>query len=475
MARSWHRPVQRAVCIALALGAVTATQIGCGGNTGASFAAGVRVDLLAVRDILVTVADTTAHLTWITRDALPNRLFYGTTQALGAVAENGGSTTAHAVDIAGLTPDTLYFYRVDGRGNQYRLRTLGGARTRVAFVSDRNDGRREVYIAYDLGENVARVTTTGGFSPALSRDGTQLCWTGPGAGGVDDIFAVTLDHDGVVAGTEVNLTNTPGRDEHSPGFNADHSAVVFAASTAGAPSQLVVRQVGDGSETVLVDNGAINDAPTFSPDGTRVAFSSTTRTALVQLAHRPIDPASLSVTLNDVARTPVPASQYTVLDAAAGQLDFSGSTAADQVVLVSYTGAGALVTAEAQRVPRPHLELFTVQADGSGLRRITTTNTRQGSPCFVPTADQLVREVESGAASNLARIDGTGAGDAFLTRGAFWDRGPAVSPDGTLVLFSSNRNENRLVNLFLVDMTGNVREWELVSSGETEPAWSVVP
>lgn len=467
------RLTRRIACFVAGVAALIASQIGCGTSTGTSFASGIRVDQIGVRDILVVVTPTTAEITWVSRESGRTRVEYGTTEALGSVAD-GPSGTRHAVTISGLRADTLYYYRVEGRGTIYRFRTLGGARERIAFVSDRADGRREVYIAYEYGENVTRVTTGGGHAPALSRDGTRLCWVAAGEGGLDDIWACTLDAEGVVADTTVNLTQTAARTESHPDWAPDNSAIVFTASEANQPSRIVVRQIADGSETVLVDNGAINDEAVYRPDGERLAFISTARTATVQLAHRPLEEGSVSVLLRR-DRTPLAPNEYRVLDAASALLDFSMSSAVDQDVLVTYRSGGVTYTDERQRVPRARVTLYTIGADGTGLRRLVFEDETQGSPSWTPDGSRLVRTVERGGATNLARVDADGGQNVFLTGGGFRDRGPAVSPDGREVLFSSNRHENRLVNLYRVDFNGRIRELNLSSSGDIEPSWSVVP
>ncbi len=463
----------------LALGVTGAVMLanGCGTSGEASFALGVRVDQVLARDIDVTVTTTAARLTWVTRDTQPSRVSYGTTLGLGLVGTGVDQPTQHTVELTGLTADTLYYYLVAGSSTIYRFRTMGGTRQRIAFTSERNNGRREVYLAYEWCENTARVTTTGGDSPALSRDGTRLAWVATGAGGTKDIFAATLDTNGVVAGSVVNLTNTADRDELQPDWSPDSKLITFQATSTPGGSRIVTRKLADNSEVVVIPAPGAHSSPRWRPNQQQIAFCSTLRTATVQMGRRPVDVGSVTVTLNDAVHTPVDSSQVVVFDAAGGQIDFSGSTATGQTVLVSYTSNGAAVANQAVSVPRAHQEIWVANPDGTGLRRLTDSGetVARTSPCWHPSQALLLLVGEVGSATNLFSVNDVGSALVSVSSGSYYDRDPVVSPDGTTVMFSTNRNADRLVNLYRTDFSGNVVELNVFTSADTQPSWSVVP
>ncbi len=451
--------------------------LGCGGGDETTFTEGVRVDQILARDLAVTVAETTAVLGWVTRDVETSLVNYGLTGNLGTLVTGDNQPYQHRVELTGLTANTIYYFRVSGSDTTYAFRTMGGQRQRIAFVSDRADGRREVYLAYEYGENVTRVTTGGGHSPALSRDGTRLAWVGPGAGGRLDVWQATLDTAGVVPGSITNVTNTADREEYSPDWSPDRSRLVFVAATGGQASQILIRTIASSAEAVVQNNGAANQGPRYKPDGSLIAFASTTRTSTIQVGVPPIDLGSLQVTLDDEARTPVSPDQFTIIDAAQGLIDCSAATVSDRGIYVSYRSNGLSITDEGHAVPRPHLEIFTVKPDGTALRRLTESNDRVARmmPAWHPTENLLVFVGENGTATNLYTVSGVGGGIASLTGGAYLDRDPVWSPEGGLVLLSSNRHVDGLVNLHRADLGGNVLALNLFSSGDTQPSWSVVP
>lgn len=465
------RRLRRAGHLLLAIAGLVALLAGCG-DEELAFDEGVRVDLLDVRDIAVTVTDTRALITWLSRVAGVSQVRLSS--AAGSQTATGAAGTTHRVEIEGLTANTLYTFEVSGHGRRYRFRTLGGPRSRIAFVSDRTDFRREVYLCLDWGENVTRVTDGGGHSPAISSDGTQLAWAAPGEGGLDDIFACALDADGVVPGTTVNLTATAERAEAHPAFSPDGTRLAFVAAGADQLARLVIRLLADGSETEPLADGSAIDEPAWSPDGTMLAFVGTTRTALVQVRNRPIDADSVTVTRDDAARTPLEASEFRVQSATDGVIDFSRGTVAGESVLISYTFGGTAVVDERQGVPRTRRQLFTIGADGAGLRRLTEDRDARGAPAYHPDG-RILHTRESSGETSIRSISGTGSGERELIGGGDRSRDPSVAPDGSSFVFSSNRERERLTNLFRGQFDGEAFELSFSSSGDTEPAWGPIP
>ena len=476
MGRLWWT-LRRAGALALAVFGVAFWQLGCSSGDQLALTSGVRIDQLAARDLSVQVTDTTALFTWLTRDAAATQLVFGPTTGFGTTAGDATASMSHTVSLTGLTADTLYYFQITGSGVTYRFRTTGGSRQRIAFVSDRSDNRQEVYLSYENGENVVRVTNGGGINPALSRDGTRLAFAAPGAGGLRDIFEVSLDTAGVVAGSLVNRTNTPARDETEPDWSPDHTQLVFTASEPGQAAQLIIRDVASSAESVLVNNGASNSGPRWRPNGAQIAFASTTRTALVQLGVRPVTAGSLTVSLDEPGGGVIDPSQFQLISATDGLVDFSGSTVTDRNIKVSYTGNGAPIVGEGHGVPRPHMEIYSIDPDGQNLRRLTTSSDRQArfAPCWHPTEALVIHIGESGTATNLFAVSADGGGASGITRGAYYDRGPCIAPDGSAILFSSNRHADGLVNLYRSDFSGFTDAVNLFSSGDTQPSWSVVP
>ena len=83
-------------------------------------------------------------------------------------------------------------------------------------------------------------------------------------------------------------------------------------------------------------------------------------------------------------------------------------------------------------------DLWSINADGKGLRQLTDGQHRDYSPTVSPDGRYIVfqcgREAENGRAFNVWRVDADGRNLTQLTRGAY-DSEPAISPDSKWVVY----------------------------------------
>ena len=61
---------------------------------------------------VASVSTSTATITWSTNEAATSRVDYGTTASYGSVSSSSATTTSHSRTLSGLTPATVYQYRV---------------------------------------------------------------------------------------------------------------------------------------------------------------------------------------------------------------------------------------------------------------------------------------------------------------------------------------------------------------------------
>ncbi len=119
-------------------------------------------------------------------------------------------------------------------------------------------------------------------------------------------------------------------------------------------------------------------------------------------------------------------------------------------------------------------EIYVMNADGSGVRRLTNTAAVEGSPSWTPDGNRIV------FASNAARtgtgtfhiwiMDADGSNARQLTDGPFSDFQPAVSPDGRTIAFATDRDHD--YNIYLMDLDGsNQRQFTRAPAPETNPVW----
>jgi TolB protein len=162
---------------------------------------------------------------------------------------------------------------------QYR----GVARTRIAFVSDRDATKerqsKELYIADYDGFNPRRVTVNGSLNllPAWRPDGQAIAYVSFRQGGPLVYLAKIFEGQSVA-----NLTGERGDDQaFSPAWAPDGRSLAFASNRSGNMDIYVAGADGSGARR-LTTTQANDTAPCFSPTGQELAFTSS-RTGTPQL------------------------------------------------------------------------------------------------------------------------------------------------------------------------------------------------
>jgi TolB protein len=162
---------------------------------------------------------------------------------------------------------------------QYR----GVARTRIAFVSDRDATKerrsKEIYVVDYDGYNPSRVTVNGSLNitPAWSPDGKGLAYVSYRQGSPLIYLARIFEGKSVA-----NLTGERGDAQaFAPAFSPDGRSLAFASSRSGN-MDVWVGPVDGGGARRLTTTQASDTAPCWSPTGQELAFTSN-RTGTPQL------------------------------------------------------------------------------------------------------------------------------------------------------------------------------------------------
>ncbi|HCR00011.1 MAG TPA: hypothetical protein DIU48_11355, partial [Acidobacteria bacterium] len=273
----------------------------------------------------------------------------------------------------------------------------GVARTRIAFVSDR-DGEsvfglienrpvKEIYLADYDGANASRVTVSRviNTNPAWAPDGRSIGYTSWLTGFPDvvvsHLFEGRMSHPGQGNEREHNFL---------PAFSPDGTRVAFN-SNRDDNNDIYVANVDGSDMRRITNNPAIDTSPTWSPNGQQIAFTSD-RTGSPQIYVIGADGTGLRrltyetycdrptwspPPFNEVAYSSKtgPGHDIKVLDLATNevrQLTFGlGSNESP-----SYSPNGRHVAFSSTRGSGLK-QIYTIGRDGKGLRRVTSTGNNE--------------------------------------------------------------------------------------------------
>jgi len=145
----------------------------------------------------------------------------------------------------------------------------------IAFASDRNSGRMDLYLINADGSELAQITHTKDdiISPSWSPDGSNLAFLVSRSGqlslsilSLDSALANPLtDH-------SISLVEDPV-EESPPSWSPDGSMIFYAAEEEGIVNLFKIDS--DGMNKFQITDNEYNEKhPSLSPDGTKLVFSS---------------------------------------------------------------------------------------------------------------------------------------------------------------------------------------------------------
>lgn len=262
----------------------------------------------------------------------------------------------------------------------------------VAFHTMR-DGNAEIYTMDWDGLNQTRVTedAASDVDPALSPNGRDIVFTSNRSGN-NDIF--TVDSGG---GDPVNLTNHPANDGWAR-WSPDGHRIVFHSNRDGN-FELYVMDSDGLLPTRLTNHPGIDQFPDWSPDGKEIVFRRDVDIHVLDLATGEVRRLTNALPLNQMATYSPNGRELVFMSARHGypsvfKMDADGR---NQVNLTP-RDAGDSDSDWLSRAPswstngreiyfmsfRPStggdMEVFVMNADGSGVRRLTWTIGIDGSP-----------------------------------------------------------------------------------------------
>jgi Tol biopolymer transport system component len=116
-------------------------------------------------------------------------------------------------------------------------------------------------------------------------------------------------------------------------------------------------------------------------------------------------------------------------------------------------------------------DVYSMRADGSGVRELTFSNVFDGDPAWSST-NRIAFESDRTGNRDIWAVDADGSNEQQLTTSRAFDSDPAWSPDGSQIAFTSERdNGDREIYVMNADGTGQTRLTNTPGFDEN-PSWS---
>ena len=229
----------------------------------------------------------------------------------------------------------------------------------------------------------------------------------------------------------------PARDG-APNWFPDGRSLVFAAERGESAADIYRMDLDGGGRRQLTDDEAIDSAPAVSPDGTRIAFESN-RDGNFEIYVMDVSGANVTRLTNDAASDMAPA----------------------------WSPDGRRIAFTSDRDNRASADVYIMNADGSGVERLTDT-LAHWAPQFAPDGQRLAVQVDRDVVI-LSLADG---GRRQLTAGEQNGMNPTWAPDGQRLAFVSTRNERAEILTMNADGSDPRVLVSLAAGRAIDPRWS---
>jgi serine/threonine protein kinase/Tol biopolymer transport system component len=323
----------------------------------------------------------------------------------------------------------------------------------IAFRSDRGGGG--IFLMGATGESVRRLTDFG-YNPSWSPDGKELVVAtegiaSPGArSNTSQLWKID-----VASGGKSLLVEG---DAAQPSWSPNGHRIAFWGVPPGSAQRVLWTVPAAGGEPVrITDDLHLNWSPVWSPDGRHLYFASD-RGGTMNLWRVPIDERSGETRGEpEPITTPAPWSGLLSFSRDGRQIVYATDEGKSNLEKIAFDPAGATVSGEPRAVTQgsravrigevspdgrwiafdtsaPREDLFVVQADGGGLRQLTDDDFKDRVPRWSPDGSRILFYSNRSGQYEAWTIRPDGSGLEQLTRTGESLFSPIWSPDGRRIV-----------------------------------------
>jgi Tol biopolymer transport system component len=354
-------------------------------------------------------------------------------------------------------------------------------------------------------ETGAIQTVARGSLPSWSPDGRRIAFVGFGRGA--EVHVVGVDGAGerhlvpglVMAGVIVD----------APAWSPNGARIAFAGGEvdqngSARSSEVYVAALADGTATRLTEGGGAKSAPSWSPDGRSLVF-------VRQVPRLPGSELGVVAAAGGPVRRLTQPRRWEYDDVPVWSPDGGwiayargpADTTLSAVYVVRPDGRGSrrlspahsgipayegpVWTPDGRRVLFARAssdrdpDLFSIEPDGTALRRVTNNDFQDGEPAWSPDGSRIgfVREIVTGPRTRPVHNDelfvtpANAPEERRLTHHTFEDLSPAWSPDGSRIAFVRRVSRGGLLAIYTIRAEGGgLRRLTSQEAFYSTPAWS---
>ena len=213
---------------------------------------------------------------------------------------------------------------------------------------------------------------------------------------------------------------------------ASNGKIAFVTNRNGPPGEIYVMNADGSDQRNITNSPASETRPAFSPDGQKIAFIRDFKGIWVM--------------------NPDGSGQTQILDGAVA--GFSSVTS-----FPNWSPDGKKIVFNAMVKGSPDgADIYVINADGTGLTRLTTDPADDSSPAWSPDGTKIafatIRDrVPNEINYEIYVMNADGSNQTRITNNTKFDHSPAWSPDGKRIAFTSRRDDN--FELYVMNADGS--------------------
>lgn len=407
--------------------------------------------------------------------------------------ESGG---IYQIELDGSDPRPLL---VDGFNNAAPDWSPDGKQ--IAFSSNR-DGNLNIFAMNTDGSNIHKVVDTGlnDYLPDWSPDGSRITFFAANWPTVrQDIYTVNADGSDLT-----NITNTPRVVDEDPRWSPDGNKIIFQSDRDGNFEIYVMNTDGSQPENLTRNRGADYWPEWFVPFAAKIAFVSD-HGGNPQIYLMPVTGKEGEIpTVSDNWQRLTSGAQdnyfpvwspdgkqiafYTHFSWQSWAIMIMDADGSNQHQLTPSSGEticsfGPVWSPDGKRIaftiePNPsptcemkHTEIAVINTDGSGFQILTQNDANDLAYSWLPDGSQLVFTSNRDGKDEIYIMNADGSNPRRLTPLESANSMPSLSPDGRTIAFVSNRDGNDEIYLMGVDGSNSTRLTNNPAA-DWQPAWS---